>query len=182
MINARVESALETQSPNTKMIRRFGSLSRPSRADIARVVTALIKWLQAHGAEVLCDSETGDCFGPLTVQTQTREKLPAQADLLIVLGGDGTLLSAARLAADPPVPILAVNLGGLGFLTTVPLDDLYEILEEVFLGNNRVTVRVMLEAQVVRAGSVIRRQIALNDARLNKAALDRIMVGDLLGN
>lgn len=174
MINARVESALETQSANTK-IRRVGIISRPRRADIARVVPPLIKWLQAHGAEVLCDSETGDCFGPLTVQTQTREKLPAQADLLIVLGGDGTLLSAARLAADPPVPILAVNLGGLGFLTTVPLDDLYEILEEVFLGNNRVSERVMLEAQVVRAGSVIRRQIALNDAVLNKAALARIM-------
>jgi NAD+ kinase len=175
MINARVESALETQSPNTKMIRCVGIISRPRRADIARVVPPLIKWLQAHGAEVLCDSETGDCFGPLTVQTQTREKLPAQADLLIVLGGDGTLLSAARLAANPPVPILAVNLGGLGFLTTVPLDDLYEILEEVFLGNSRMSERVMLEAQVVRAGSVIRRQIALNDAVLNKAALARIM-------
>jgi NAD+ kinase len=157
------------------MIRRVGIISRPRRADISRVVPPLIKWLQAHGAEVLCDSETGDCFGPLTVQTQTREKLPAQADLLIVLGGDGTLLSAARLAANPPVPILAVNLGGLGFLTTVPLDDLYEILEEVFLGNSRVSERVMLEAQIVRAGSVIRRQIALNDAVLNKAALARIM-------
>jgi NAD+ kinase len=165
---------LETQSANTT-IRRVGIISRPRRADIARVVPPLIKWLQAHGAEVLCDSETGDCFGPLTVQTQTREKLPALADLLIVLGGDGTLLSAARLAADPPVSILAVNLGGLGFLTTVPLDDLYEILDEVFLGNNRVSERVMLEAQVVRAGSVIRRQIALNDAVLNKAALARIM-------
>jgi NAD+ kinase len=85
------------------------------------------------------------------------------------------LLSAARLVADRPVPILAVNLGGLGFLTTVPLDDLYEILEEVFLGNSRVSERVMLEAQVVRAGSIIRRQIALNDAVLNKAALARIM-------
>src|SRR5258708_421139 len=174
MINARVESALETQSANTK-IRRVGIISRPRRADIARVVPPLIKWLQAHGAEVLCDSETGDCFGPLTVQTQTREKLPELADLLIVLGGDGTLLSAARLAADPPVPILAVNLGGLGFLTTVPLDDLYEILEEVFLGNNRVSERVMLEAQVVLAGSVIRLQLALTDASLNKPALARIM-------
>jgi NAD+ kinase len=175
MINARVESALEAQSANTKMIRTVGIISRPRRADIARVVPPLIEWLQAHGAEVLCDSETGGCLGPLTVRTQKREELPAQSDLLVVLGGDGTLLSAARLVADRPVPILAVNLGGLGFLTTVPLDDLYEILEEVFLGNSKVSERVMLEAQVVRAGSIIRRQIALNDAVLNKAALARIM-------
>lgn len=175
MINARVESALEAQSANTKMIRTVGIISRPRRADIARVVPPLIEWLQAHGAEVLCDSETGGCLGPLTVRTQKREELPAQSDLLIVLGGDGTLLSAARLVADRPVPILAVNLGGLGFLTTVPLDDLYEILEEVFLGKSKVSERVMLEAQVVRAGSIIRRQIALNDAVLNKAALARIM-------
>jgi NAD+ kinase len=175
MIDARVESALEPQSPNPQMIRRVGIISRPRRADIARVVPPLIKWLQAHGAEVLCDSETGDCLGPISVQTQTREKLPGQADLLIVLGGDGTLLSAARLVSDRPVPILAVNLGGLGFLTTVPLDDLYEILEEVFLGKSRISERVMLEAQVVREGSIIRQQIALNDAVLNKAALARIM-------
>jgi NAD+ kinase len=157
------------------MIRRVGIISRPRRADIARVVPPLIKWLQAHGAEVLCDSETGDCLGPLSVQTKTRETLPAQADLLIVLGGDGTLLSAARLVADRPVPILAVNLGGLGFLTTVPLDDLYEILEEVFQGKSRISERVILEAQVVREGNIIRQQIALNDAVLNKAALARIM-------
>src|SRR5258708_12598734 len=97
MINARVESALETQSANTKMIRRVGIISRPRRADIARVVPPLIKWLQAHGAKVLCDSETGDCFGPLTVQTQTRENLPSLPDLLILLRAHGPLLSPPRL-------------------------------------------------------------------------------------
>ena len=166
---------MDTQLATTKMVRRVGIISRPRRADIARVVPPLVKWLQAHGAEVFCDSETGDCIGPLTVQTQQREELPARSDLLIVLGGDGTLLSAARLVANRPVPILAVNLGGLGFLTTVSLDDLYEILEEVFLGKNRVSERVLLDAQIVRGGDVIRRQIALNDAVLNKAALARIM-------
>jgi NAD+ kinase len=94
---------------------------------------------------------------------------------LVVLGGDGTLLSAARLAAERKVPILAVNLGGLGFLTTVPQDEIYSILEELFSGHHRVSERVMLEAEIVREGTVIRRQIALNDAVLNKAALARIM-------
>jgi NAD+ kinase len=95
--------------------------------------------------------------------------------LLIVLGGDGTLLSAARLAAERKVPILAVNLGGLGFLSTVSQDELYSILEEIFSGKHRVSERVMLESEIVRAGAVIRKQIALNDAVLNKAALARIM-------
>jgi len=157
------------------MIKTVGIISRPRREDIARVVPPLVKWLQAHGAEVACDSETGDCLGPLAVQMRKREELPGCTDLLIVLGGDGTLLSAARLAAQKKVPILAVNLGGLGFLTTVSQDELYSILEEIFSGKHRVSERVMLEAEIVRAGSVARRQIALNDAVLNKAALARIM-------
>jgi NAD+ kinase len=166
---------LETRLVNTKMIQKVGIISRPRRADIARVVPPLIEWLRAHGAEVVCDSETGDCIGAIKGQTLRREQLPACSDLLIVLGGDGTLLSAARLVADRQVPILPVNLGGLGFLTTVPLDDLYAILEEIFSGKNRMSERVMLEAQIVRDGGTIRRQIALNDAVLNKAALARIM-------
>jgi NAD+ kinase len=157
------------------MIKTVGIISRPRREDIALVVPPLVNWLQAHGAEVTCDSETRDCLAPLAVQARNREELPSCTDLLIVLGGDGTLLSAARLAAERNVPILAVNLGGLGFLTTVAQNEIYSILEEIFSGKHRVSERVMLEAEIVRAGSVIRRQIALNDAVLNKGALARIM-------
>jgi NAD+ kinase len=157
------------------MIRTAGIISRPRREDIARVVPPLIKWLQARHVDVLCDRETGDCIGSLAGQTLPREELPARTDLLIVLGGDGTLLAAARLAAERGVPILPVNLGGLGFLTTVSQEEMYPVLDEIFEGKNRVSDRVMLEAEVVREGKVIRRQIALNDAVLNKAALARIM-------
>src|SRR6202521_5311149 len=157
------------------MIKTVGIISRPRREDIARVVPPLVKWLQAHGAEVACDSETSDCLGSISVRARKREELPGCTDLLIVLGGDGTLFSAARLAAKQEVPILAVNLGGLGFLTTVSQDELYSILEEIFSGKHRVSERVMLESEIVRAGAVVRRQIALNDAVLNKAALARIM-------
>jgi NAD+ kinase len=157
------------------MIKTVGIISRPRREDIARVVPPLVNWLQAHGAEVTCDSETNDCLGHATVQTRKREDLPAGTDLLIVLGGDGTLLSAARLAANRKVPILPVNLGGLGFLTTVSQDELYSILEEIFSDKHRVSGRVMLEAEIVRDGAIVRKQIALNDAVLNKGALARIM-------
>ncbi len=157
------------------MIKTVGIISRPRREDIARVVPPLVNWLRTHGADVTCDSETSDCLGSLAVQARKREELPGCTDLLIVLGGDGTLLSAARLAAKRKVPILAVNLGGMGFLTTVSQDELYSILEEIFTGKHRVSERVMLEAEIVRGGAVIRRQNALNDAVLNKAALARIM-------
>ena len=129
----------------------------------------------AHGAEVVCDSETGECIGPLAGETQKREESAGRSDLLIVLGGDGTLLSAARMAAERKVPILAVNLGGLGFLTTVSQDESIPILEEIFSNKHRISERVMLDAEIIRGGTVIRRQIALNDAVLNKAALARIM-------
>jgi NAD+ kinase len=157
------------------MIRTVGIIARPRREDIARVVPPLVAWLRARGAKIICDSETGECIGALAGETLKREELPAGSDLLIVLGGDGTLLSAARLAAAPKVPILAVNLGGLGFLTTVSQDEIYVMLEEIFANKHRVSERVMLEAEIVRRGEVIRRQIALNDAVLNKAALARIM-------
>jgi NAD+ kinase len=157
------------------MFKTVGIISRPRREDVARVVPPLVNWLQAHGAKVVCDSETSDCIEPVAAQIRKREDLPGCTDLLIVLGGDGTLLSAARLAAERGVPILAVNLGGLGFLTTVSQDEIYSILEELFSGKHRVSERVMLEAEIIREGNVIRRQIALNDAVLNKAALARIM-------
>jgi NAD+ kinase len=158
-----------------QMIRTVGIISRPRRDDIALVVPPLIEWLHAHGAQVLCDLETTKCIGPQIGEPQKREDLPKQSDLLIVLGGDGTLLSAARGAADNKVPILPVNLGGLGFLTTVSQDEIYSILEEIFSGKHRISERVMLEAELVRDGKILRRQIALNDAVLNKAALARIM-------
>jgi NAD+ kinase len=160
---------------NNKKIHTVGIISRPRREDIARVVPPLINWLRARDVHVVCDSETSGCIGALAGHSRERENLAACSDLLIVLGGDGTLLSAARMAVECKVPILAVNLGGLGFLTTVPQDEIYSILEEIFTNKHRVSERVMLEAEIVRGGTVIRRQIALNDAVLNKAALARIM-------
>src|ERR1700691_2517969 len=121
------------------MFKTVGIISRPRREDIARVVPPLVNWLQAHGAEVSCDSETNDCLGSPAGHAREREGLPNCKDLLIVLGGDGTLLSAARLAAERKVPILAVNLGGLGFLTTVAQDEIYSILEEIFTDKHRVS-------------------------------------------
>jgi len=101
--------------------------------------------------------------------------LPSTTDMLIVLGGDGTLLAAARLMTTRNIPILPVNLGGLGFLTSVTLDDLYPVLEQAVGGQARYSERVMLESWVIRAGQTFHHARALNDAVLNKAALARIL-------
>ena len=156
------------------MIGSVAIVSRPRRADIAAVVPPLMEWLSARGIKIFCDQQTADSVSD-KVTVHTREMLPSLADLLIVLGGDGTLLAAARLMGQHSVPILPVNLGGLGFLTSVTLDDMYPVLEQAVNGQARFSERVMLESEVIRNGSIFQRARALNDAVLNKAALARII-------
>lgn len=155
-------------------IQTVGIISRPRRTDIVSVAPGLLAWLQKQGVNVFCDSETAECL-PSSCNVKTREEIPALSDLLIVLGGDGTLLAAARLVGKRSVPILPVNLGGLGFLTSVTLDDLYPVLEQAIKGQARYSERVMLESRVMRQGKPFHCARALNDAVLNKAALARII-------
>jgi len=160
------------------MIRAVGIISKRRKEDIHAVVPQLLAWLETRKLEVYYDNETAACIPP-SGRELPREELPDRVDLLIVLGGDGTLLAAARLLDSRSVPILPVNLGGLGFLTSVKLDELYPILEEVLAGRHRISERILLQAAVTRGGRVIERHRALNDAVLNKAALARIIDLDL---
>ena len=163
------------------MYRTVGIVSRPRQEDIAAVAPRLIEWLESRGLSVLYDKETAACL-VASGRECSREDLTARVDLVIVLGGDGTLLATARAFRDSTVPVLPINLGGLGFLTSVKLDELYAILEEVLQGRNRLSERSMLEAHITRAGEVIARHRALNDAVLNKGALARIIDLDLSVN
>ena len=145
---------------------------------IAAVVPPLAAWLRGRKIEVFVDKETEDGIGfngPVLVREQLAEKV----ELVVVLGGDGTLLSAARALHGHQVPILAVNLGGLGFLTTVTLDELYPLLEQVLAGEHRTIERMMLEAEILRQGKAAERQNALNEAVANKAALARMLDFDV---
>ena len=160
------------------MLRTVGIVSRPRREDVAAVVPKLLEWLSARGLECFYDRETASCL-PLADRTKPREELPAIVDLLIVLGGDGTLLATGRLVGDRSVPILPVNMGGLGFLTSVTLDELYPILEQALEGKSRISERIRLQAEVWRGGKMVERQFALNEAVLNKGALARMIDLDL---
>jgi len=101
-------------------------------------------------------------------------ELAQRAELVIVLGGDGTLIHAARLLAGRPVPILGVNLGSLGFMTEVPVDELFTLLEEVLAGRFKVDSRMKLTCRLVRGGKVTLEDEVLNDVVINKGALARI--------
>ena len=161
-----------------KPIRTIGIISRPRRVDIAAVVPKLVEWLKARECEVFYDDETATCIKADDHQRH-RQELAGASDLLIVLGGDGTLLAAARAAAERKVPILPVNLGGLGFLTSVTREELYPLLETVLEGQHHVSERVMLLAEVFREGKRIETQRVLNDAVLNKGGVSRMIDLDL---
>ncbi len=101
--------------------------------------------------------------------------LPPGVDLLVVMGGDGTLLSVARHYGHLQIPILGVNVGGLGFLTEIALDELYPSMEQVLAGQFEVEERLMLTATLLREGEPVWGEVVVNDAVVNKGALARIV-------
>jgi len=159
-------------------MRTIGIISKPQQESIRAIVPGLLDWLKQRNIEALCDRETAECIGPRCTAL-SREELAARADLLLVLGGDGTLLAVARAAGDREVPILPVNLGSLGFLTSVKLDELYGVLEEVLSGKHRTSERIQLLTEIQRSGATVATHRALNDAVLGKAPLARIIDMDL---
>ena len=130
------------------MIRAAGIICKPIPEMVTAVVPALRKWLRERKIEVFIDEQTQAVVGP-NGPALPREALVDKVDLIIVLGGDGTLLAVARALAGRDVPILAVNLGGLGFLTSVTLDELYPVLETVLAGEHLTSERMMLEAEII---------------------------------
>jgi NAD+ kinase len=160
------------------MIRAAGILCKPNRELVSSVVPPLLEWLQARKIDAFIDEETQACIDR-KVPALARPALAEKADLLIVLGGDGTLLSAARALGSHRAPILAVNLGGLGFLTSVTLDELYPALEQVLAGKHSTSQRMMLDAEIRRDGHPTEKQCALNDAVATKAALARMLEFDV---
>ena len=165
--------------PSTKPIHTVGIFSRPRRADLTSIVAPLLDWLTKRGYCALYDTETAEALNDGSSSGLVRDQLAAQADLLLVLGGDGTLLAAAREASPHGIPILPVNLGSLGFLTSFTLEELYPALEETLSGKAETSERVMLTAKLLRTGQVAESKIVLNEAVINKGALARMIEVEL---
>jgi NAD+ kinase len=152
----------------------IGIISRPRRSKLAAVVPTLLHWFEARGVRALYDTETASCLNDASAG-RTREQVAEESQLLLVLGGDGTLLAAARVAAPLGIPILPINLGSLGFLTSFKLEEMYPALEDILAGRFSSSERVMLDVVLERGGSVVERQSVVNEAVINKGALARMI-------
>jgi NAD+ kinase len=123
----------------------------------------------------MLEKETADLVPSAVTAAAGRAELPGQVDLLIILGGDGTLLSMARAVGDLGVPLLGVNLGGLGFLTATTLDEMFPALEAYLAGHMAIEERMLLAARIVRNGQPLGEYAALNDIVITKSAMSRII-------
>jgi len=163
------------QAPSRKLA---AIISRPDRSKVAEVIPGLLTWLAEHGYDVIIDEESSTyASGPEVVPRSQMGARPL--DLVVVLGGDGTLLSAARVTAAIDVPLLGVNLGSLGFLTEVPLESLYSMLDGIAQGRAAVEQRSLVQCDLLRDGAVRGSYLVFNDAVVNKTALARLNTYDL---
>jgi NAD+ kinase len=133
----------------------------------------LLKWFDERGVAFRCDEQTARYAG--ISEFYERELVPDGTQLVIVLGGDGTLLSAARAIGGRDIPLFAVNLGGLGFLTAITVEELYQELERLFRGEHRIGRRRMLDCELVRNNEVIGSYSALNDVVVTKTMIARMI-------
>ena len=160
-------------------VQRVGIVAKQGLVAASEHVSRLGPWLRERGIEPLYERDTATLAGASAhgARAMTREALPHEVDLVIVLGGDGTLLAmAARIAqAGLDIPILGVNFGSLGFLTEIRIDELTPSLERVLDGTAAFDKRAMLAADAYRKGRPADSRIVLNDVVFTKAALSRMI-------
>jgi len=149
-------------------IKTVGVIAKANVAKAAEIVPPLLEWLKARGITARCDLEVAGYAGSTGMP---RAQVPEGCQFVIVLGGDGTLLSAARAIGGRNIPLFAVNLGGLGFLTAISQEDLYPELERALRGEHRIGHRRMLACELMRGQTSVASFEALNDIVVSKTAV-----------
>ena len=153
-------------------IHTIGISLKPDQPQLGGLVREFEKWLRDRGIEVLLGQEAAQASG---LPGMPRSELVGKVDLMVVLGGDGTLLAVARAIGERAVPVLGVNLGTLGYLAEISLDELFPTLEGVLAGRLRTETRMRLDVHAERDGCEIGHYLALNDAVIAKTALSRMI-------
>jgi NAD+ kinase len=156
-------------------VTRVGLVAKPDAAGAADALARLIAWLGSRGLPVVLEKETAGLVPTAALPSVRKSDLAGQVDLLVVLGGDGTLLSMARAVGDLGVPILGVNLGDLGFLTATTLDEMLPAVEAALAGRMAIDERMLLSARHIRGGTTVGEHTALNDVVITKSAMSRII-------
>jgi NAD+ kinase len=163
-------------------MKKASIISKQGKPELGKVVVQVADWLRAHGYAITADAATRE-FCPDCDAAERDELAGVAPDFVIVLGGDGTLLSTARCVARAEIPILGVNLGSLGFLTEVKQDEIEQALEEVDTGRfPELSRRPMLHCQVLRQGKCVATHDALNEVVMNQSAVARITDFDVRVN
>jgi NAD+ kinase len=154
-------------------MKHIGILIKPGFTGAKALLQELVPWLKSRGQTPLLDPVAAELVGVGT--SYPKREMAALADLLVVLGGDGTMLAAARLLEGRPTPILGVNTGGLGFLTEVTPDEIYTALDNIFKEAYAVEERLMLQSRITRHGQLVGGASVLNDVVLSKGTLTRMV-------
>jgi NAD+ kinase len=154
------------------IIKMVGIISKPNAPAAGELIPKLIDWLQQRGIGVRMDELTAAYIGAAGLP---RDTVPEGCDLVIVLGGDGTLLSAARAIGRRDTPLFPVNLGGLGFLTAITVEEVFPELERALRGEHRIAKRSKMHVEVLREGKLLAAFDSLNDAVINKVSLARMI-------
>ena len=155
------------------MLKKVGIYAKKNHPDAEQIASDICKRFKLEQVEVLLEDSLAEQIGQ--VNGYAGEDIPELVDLIIVLGGDGTLISVARLVAERNIPIVGVNLGRLGFLTEITRDELPEMLEQLITDDYQVSDRMMLDAFIHRDDEVVGKFTVLNDVVINKGALARII-------
>src|ERR1700676_3222151 len=162
--------------PPQPAFKTIGIISRPRRSSLAEVVPALLQWLEQRNVGTVLDTETADSLNGSSARTgRSRGQVAEASDLLLVLGGDGTLLSAGREAAPRGIPVLPINMGSLGFLTSFTVDELYPALEATLAGDFVTTERILLLVECTKYHGADSCQRVINDAVVHKGTLARMI-------
>jgi NAD+ kinase len=148
-------------------------VSKPGKPELSGIVPGLLEWFRQHQYQVVIDRETAPYAAGVEVLSRD-EMISLPLKFVVVLGGDGTLLSAARSMAKAGIPVLGVNLGSLGFLTEVPLEELYPTLQGIDEGHCDVETRSMVHCEVLRKDSLVASYDALNDIVVGKGTISRL--------
>ena len=164
-------AALCYSPPVPPPLHRIGIVPRKGHAAAVEVARELCAWLRARGREVVVEDDVGADVGAPRVDERA---LAEFADLVVVLGGDGTPLHAAKVVGRRPTPLFGVNLGSLGFMTEIPQAELYDNLAEVLEGRYAVEARLKLDVSLLRGGKAVLEEQVLNDVVLSKGAVARI--------
>jgi NAD+ kinase len=164
---------MDTDKTPSAKGRAAAIVSKPGKSELTSIVPGLLDWFRQHQYQVVVDRETAPYAAG--VEVLTRDEMASRPlTFVVVLGGDGTLLSAARSMATAGIPVLGVNLGSLGFLTEVPLEELYPTLQGIDDGCGKVETRSMVHCEVFRKDSLVAAYDALNDIVVGKGTVSRL--------